>query len=431
MKRAIPLSLLLTFGFTLACNLPFLHPKGAALPVAQTLPPAFSTQNPPQTAQVTPVPTVDPAHNLLPDSEVVDGPANLDFDVVAAIQSADGWLAQAEQYLPSTGRTPAPQILARVALENSINPRLLAALLHFECGCVFSQSAQKLDGDYLLGVHDEAYKGLYRQLSWAVEQLNNGFYAWAFGSPALTLTPPNPNWNPGSVALWYYFSQHARQTGQGQAQVESNLAAFLDEYTRRFGDPWEDAQTYLPPDLKQPALSLPFPSPAEHPWALTGGPHPPWTRQGPWAALDFAPTLRGETACATSPDWVLAPAAGRVVRSANGALVLDLDFDGHEQTGWALLFMHLAENGRLSPGTDVKPGARLGHPSCEGGPASGAHVHIARKFNGAWIPADGAIPFALGGWIAHFGEKPYQGTLTNNQQTITASPYGARQSVFP
>lgn len=431
MKRAIPLLLLLTLGFTLACNLPFLRPKGTTLPVAQTLPPAFLTQNPPPTAQVTPVPTIDPTHNLLPDSEVVDGPANLDFDVVTAIQSADGWLAQAEQYLPSTGRTPAPQILARVALENSINPRLLAALLHFECGCVFSQSTQKLDDDYLLGVRDEAYKGLYRQLSWAVEQLNNGFYAWAFGSPALTLAPPNPNWNPGSVALWYYFSQHARQTGQGQAQVESNLTAFLDDYTRRFGDPWEDTQTYLPPDLKQPALSLPFPSPAKHPWALTGGPHPPWTRHGPWAALDFAPTLRGETACATSPDWVLSPAAGRVVRSANGALVLDLDFDGHEQTGWALLFMHLAENGRLPIGTDVKPGARLGHPSCEGGPASGAHVHIARKFNGVWIPADGAIPFNLGGWVAHFGEKPYQGTLTNNQQTITASPYGARQSVFP
>jgi len=120
-----------------------------------------------------------------------------------------------------------------------------------------------------------------------------------------------------------------------------------------------------------------------------------------------------------------------VARSAHGALVLDLDFDGDERTGWALLFMHLAEAGRLPAGTDVKTGARLGHPSCEGGPASGAHVHMARKFNGVWIPADGPIPFVLSGWQARFGAAPYQGALVNGARTVTASPYGARVSVFP
>ncbi|GAB4535501.1 MAG: hypothetical protein Fur0018_25830 [Anaerolineales bacterium] len=433
---SLPRWLLLTLSFSLACNLPFLRPVGSVLPVAETLPPPFlPSTGAPTAPQASPtaarIPTLDPANNLLPDSEIVDSPAGLNFDLLAFIQASGGWFTQAEQYLPSTGRTPAPQVLVRVALENSINPRLLAALLDFECGCVFSQPTQKLDRDYLLGVRDEAYQGIYRQLSWAVEQLSDAFYARAFGSPTLSLSPPNPNWNPGSVALWYYFARHAAQQGHSSAQAEADLAAFLAAYTTRFGDPWARAIPLLPPATQQPVLTLPFPSPAEHPWALTGGPHPPWTRHGPWAALDFAPTLRGAEACDTSPDWVLAPAAGRVVRSANGALLLDLDFDGREQTGWTLLFMHLAENGRLPIGTDVKPGTRLGHPSCEGGPASGAHVHIARKYNGMWIPADGSLPFSLGAWRAHFGDKAYQGRLTNGDRTVTASPYGARSSVLP
>jgi hypothetical protein len=35
---------------------------------------------------------------------------------------------------------------------------------------------------------------------------------------------------------------------------------------------------------------------------------------------------------------------------------------------------------------------RVGHPSCEGGSSSGIHIHIARKFNGEWVLADGGLP---------------------------------------
>ncbi len=424
MKRFLPLLAVLT----LACNLPFLRPPQSGVQPAQTLPPAFlpTASPPPETA----FPVLSEA--LLPDGEVVDGPAARDFDVAQAVSQSGGWLEGVSQYLPSTGRTPAPQILARVARENSINPRLLAALTDFECGCVFARPSAKVDEAYLLGVRGERYRGLYRQFTWAAERLGEAFYARLFGSPPLTLNLPDARWNAGSAALWHYFAQRAALQGLPTGQVSADVAAFLDAYTRRFGDPWARAAgPLLPADVQQPALALPFPSPAEHPWALTGGPHPPWTRSGPWAALDFAPTLRGEGDCAPSPDWALAPAPGRVARSAHGALVLDLDFDGDERTGWALLYLHLAQDGRLPAGAEVQTGARLGHPSCEGGPASGAHVHVARKYNGVWIPADGPLPFVLGGWQARFGEAPYQGALVNGARTVTASPYGARTSVFP
>jgi len=81
-------------------------------------------------------------------------------------------------------------------------------------------------------------------------------------------------------------------------------------------------------------------------------------------------------------------------------------------------------------GAWVEKGDLIGHPSCEGGEATGTHVHIARKYNGEWIYADGPIPFNLDGWIAHAGPKPYIGTLTKGNQIVTASQYGSFESVI-
>jgi len=124
----------------------------------------------------------------------------------------------------------------------------------------------------------------------------------------------------------------------------------------------------------------------------------------------------------------LASAPGLVVRSDNGVVIVDLDGDGLEQTGWVLLYLHIAEDGRIKAGEWVESGDLLGHPSCAGGLASGNHVHMARKYNGEWIPADGPLPFVLSGWVAHAGAKPYQGTLTRDGETVTASTVGSYES---
>jgi hypothetical protein len=68
----------------------------------------------------------------------------------------------------------------------------------------------------------------------------------------------------------------------------------------------------------------------------------------------------------------------------------------------------------------VKRGDPIGWPSCEGGHTTGTHIHIARKYNGEWIPADGPLAFNLDGWIAHNGTEPYLGTLTKGGLIVTA-----------
>jgi hypothetical protein len=108
------------------------------------------------------------------------------------------------------------------------------------------------------------------------------------------------------------------------------------------------------------------------------------------------------------------------VRVDVGELVLDLDSDGDERTGWVIFYLHVASEGRAPLGAVLKAGDPVGHPSCEGGTSTGTHVHIARKYNGEWIPADGVLAFNMEGWVAHNGPAPYLGTLTRLSQTVTA-----------
>ena len=89
--------------------------------------------------------------------------------------------------------------------------------------------------------------------------------------------------------------------------------------------------------------------------------------------------------------------------------MLDLDGDGDERTGWNIFYLHLASDGRAQVGDQLKQGDPVGHPSCEGGTSTGTHVHIARKYNGEWLPAegvDGILAFNLEGWVPHNGDQP-------------------------
>ena len=89
----------------------------------------------------------------------------------------------------------------------------------------------------------------------------------------------------------------------------------------------------------------------------------------------------------------------------------DIDGDGYEQTGWVILYMHIETRDRVEAGTRVKGGERIGHASCEGGLSNGTHVHIARKYNGEWVNADGHIPFMLDGWTPTSAGIEYDGFL--------------------
>jgi murein DD-endopeptidase MepM/ murein hydrolase activator NlpD len=258
-----------------------------------------------------------------------------------------------------------------------------------------------------------------------------GYYGWREGlvtdiqfSDGVTARLA-PELNAGTVALQYYLAQIYGTPDWIQAlDVVNGLPAL---YEQMYGNPWARAlevEPLYPPDLTQPRLILPFL--IGQMWSYTGGPHGAWEHDGARAAIDFAPSST-ESGCVKSDTWVVAMAPGLIVRTGNGVIVQDLDGDGLEQTGWALLYLHVTEQ-QVRPGEWVETSDLLGHPSCEGGVATGTHVHLARKYNGEWIPADGPMPFMVSGWQAHAGEKAYLGTLTRDGETVYSSVYGSFES---
>lgn len=377
------------------------------------------------------LPETGPGENIIPDSEVVFSPSAVDFDIHAFVSESNGHLAAYREWL-SNGWNSGADVIQRVAIENSINPRLLLSILEYQSHWVYGSPANLAQTDYPMGNIDFNHSGLYKQLSWAVQQLSIGYYGWRAGilnevsfpiergAPTLHFSP---KLNAGSVALQYLFAQlyDQRQWG-GVLYAPESLPALHEQM---FGDPWLRAQSVeplYPPTLTQPVLELPFKK--GRTWSLTGGPHSAWGPDGALSALDFAPSSM-DSGCVQSDDWVTASASGKVAREGNGVVVLDLDGDGFEQTGWALLYLHISTKDRLPIGSWVNTDDLLGHPSCEGGSATGTHVHIARKYNGEWILADGAIPFNLSGWQAHAGDQPYEGLLTKGNQVVEACSCGS------
>lgn len=368
---------------------------------------------------------------VLPDSEVVFSPSATDFDIKAFVEGAGGHLSKYSEAVGSK-RYSGAELVQRVALENSINPYLLLALLEYKSQWLYGAPTNLAEAEYPMGMIRLQYKGLYKQLSWTVQQLNIGYYGWRAGTLSSlqfkdgSTVRISPGLNAGSAAVQYLFSRWYDQLEWAGGLYGANSMPELMK--TMFGDPWIRSQAVeplYPADLQQPVFQLPFQY--ERVWSYTGGPHSAWGDDGALAAIDFAPPSV-ESGCALSNEWVTAVAPGVVARSTEGIVILDLDGDGNEQTGWNLMYLHIETRNRLETGTVVEVGDKIGHPSCEGGISTGTHVHIARKFNGEWILADGPLPFNLSGYVAVNGEAPYKGTLVNGTSTIIADVLSAPQS---
>jgi len=359
------------------------------------------------------------AYLILPDSYFINGPAQVGFDTQAFVSQQPGWLNGYVEYAAQANRSGA-EIVDYIALRYSLSPRLLLALLEYQSGALSQPEPPPQRTTYPLGHVARERKGLYRQLNWAANQLNNYYYLWRSGRQTTyelkngQVVRGDPWLNAATFSLQNFFN-----ATYGGEEFSRAIApdGFAQTYQELFGDPWADENPHIPGSLTQPLLRLPF-EPGEI-WAYTGGPHTAWGSGEPFAALDFAPPAVA-SGCQDTNKWATAVADGVVARSETGVVVLDLDGDGDERTGWNVFYLHVSTEGRAPLGAALSAGDPLGHPSCEGGRTTGTHVHIARKYNGEWILADGPLAFDLEGWVAHNGDQPYLGTLTRLSRTITA-----------
>ncbi|MDX2160586.1 MAG: LysM peptidoglycan-binding domain-containing protein [bacterium] len=373
------------------------------------------------------------AFPLVPDHRLVRGPGSAAFNVGAFAAAQPGYLKSAVDEVNGE-ILRATTVVERVALEYSVDARLLLALLELKGGWLSNPEPSEYARTYALQAPASPLgfdrNGLYRQLTWAADQLNAGYYGWRAGTLSLfefedgTRILPADTLNAGSIGVQYMLTRFATYPGWSQQVSAEGLYAI---YTRYFGDPFADFGLVLvPDDLVQPELRLPFPQ--NEVWFYTGGPHGGWGSGSAWSAVDFAPPderPEGSSTCYISDYFATAVADGVIARSDEGAVVLDLDGDGDETTGWTIFYLHMADQDRIEDGARVTAGDRIGRPSCEGGFSNGTHLHIARRYNGEWIPAWCGVcrttyrppAFVMSGWnVIGLTAQEYQGYLTRGSE---------------
>jgi LysM repeat protein len=351
-----------------------------------------------------------PDIRVLPDSELVYGPAYLGFQTRAFLSRQPGSLKGYRELVDGEELT-GPQIVDRVAREFSVGPRVLLAVVEAHSGWVTEPITRPATADYPAGLVDPARSGLWRQLNWLADRLNGGYYDWKGRDDRVlsfsdgTVLAGHPSLGPANFALQRVLALQ----GVAPAELPDRLARIDAAYRRLFGDPWAgELPTVDPAAVDFPELALPWPSGER--WWFTGGPHGGWADGSAWAALDFVPDDE-ERGCFVSPAWATAVADGRALPAGEGQVLLDLDGDGRRETGPVVMYLHLAAEERVAPGTRVRAGDPVGHPSCEGGYSNATHLHIARLYDGEWLAAAGPAPFVLGGWSAVGAGSVYDGQL--------------------
>jgi murein DD-endopeptidase MepM/ murein hydrolase activator NlpD len=364
---------------------------------------------------------VSPAQRLIPNSELVYGPQYKDFDLVRAVAPYQGFLHTYTETLYDGEVVSGLALIERVAVQYSVGPRVLLTLLETQSGWLTDPEPPETARQYPFGYMRDGWEGLAAQLTWAADKLNAGFYGWlydelwTFRLSDGTYAQFSTELNAGTAGV-----QRAIGPTTHAAAFTERLDAFAATYQRLWGDPFAYTEAHLlPPEDAVPTLAFPWQK--GETWHFTGGPHGGWDDGSAWAAIDFATDERN-LGCAASERWVTAAADGAVVYSDRGMLLQELDNDGFLGSGWVLLYMHVAAEDRAPVGAQLAGGDPIGHPSCEGGRASAAHLHFARRYNGVWIAADAASPWplVLDGWQVRAGNRPYDGTLFKGDEVKTA-----------
>jgi len=376
-----------------------------------------------------------PSFRIVPDSRLVRSIGASGFDIEGFLRSQPGVLKRMTLMTPTRladgtqreDQLSGSQIVERVSREYSVDARLLLAFLEHFAQLVTSPEVDEETQLYPILAPAPSSGilrgGLYNQLSWLADQLNKGYYGWKYRSQTILESADgnrryyHPDLNAGTIAVQFAIAQMGSPD-----EWETNIGevGLIATYRRLFGDPAGKAHETTPANLRQPSLTLPFPR--GDAWRFTGGFHGGWGNGSAWSAIDFAPPDKKIGWCYTSTFPITAVARGVIARMGDGVIVLDLDEDGDEGSGWTILYLHISPHEALRERQVVDAGNVLGYTSCAGGFSTATHLHIARRYNGEWIPADCnrcpagvSVPaFVMSNWkVVGLGSQLYQGFLVN------------------
>ncbi len=180
--------------------------------------------------------------SLLPNSELFISPAESNFDTHGFINDAGGYLSTYTNRIGSTGIASGADVIDRIVLEYSINPRLLLACLEYQSGWVYGQPSNEMAERYPLGHVDTTENDLYLQSAWFANRVTDGYNSWREGRmPAIyfkdgKVIDLDPEINAATAGLMYAFSHlFEYDIWVDIFYGEDNFFIF---YENMFGNPW-------------------------------------------------------------------------------------------------------------------------------------------------------------------------------------------------
>ena len=190
---------------------------------------------------------IAPDFKIIPDSELVYSPGNAGFNMAGFVQGYNGYLSVYSGVVDDIAMS-GEEILERVATEYSVNPRLLLAVLEYQSGWVRNPDPEAKTLVYPMLFYESGREGLYKQLAWAANLLNEGYYLWKLNAITAWLLSDfsvvlvDPTINPGEEdASWQRLHDEAIDkflAGQYTPQYEK---ALIDDFQAHLPElpPWK------------------------------------------------------------------------------------------------------------------------------------------------------------------------------------------------
>jgi LasA protease len=339
--------------------------------------------------------------SLISDELFVYGPTVHDFDVGAFFKGHASHISAYSEFIDSLGyELSLPEFTEYVAHRYSLNPQLLLSLLELKTGILGLDRLPPETIRYEWGLVEPGKDGLTAQMESAANQLTIYFYSYP-AEPKVVFTDGttallSTDLNAGTFALQKFLARGVTKE-QWLSMIGNGEHSFSQVYKSFFGDPLVEAGGRA--IALQPTLKLPLE--CAQTWYYTQGPH-----SNNLSAVDYAP---GVSDCTISTKKVVSAGGGKVVVASDALVEIDHDGDGNPGTGWVTYYHHVRDI-QVGVGQSVYTGSHLGYPSCEGGTATGTHLHFAFLYNGSFVGADGKI---LSGWTIHSTDTTGDGTICN------------------
>ncbi len=315
------------------------------------------------------------------------------------------------------------EAFVQACLQASIDPHLMLSLIVY---------GLEPDGELQLASNqmiDKIKQADFGLLQHWMGVLNHGYYSYETGRlvelelPDGSIERLDPWQNAGSAAMRYFFSKLLRTSEGYQAAVKPN--GFVGVYFELFGNPWVNEREILPGSLEWISAGLPI-NP-QGGWQAAVMPElmqkmMPW----PGASAGFHASIQ-DASDKNAYGKVYSIMNGTITRLDNLQLVVS-QFGMPETQGWSIVYLGVAVKPGLKVGDELQIGQSIGQVDAGDWNAS---FWLARKYNGEWVPAGGAIPFNLGDWKLALDVDGQSLVMHKPELTVYSQPYQGQTNLIP